>query len=118
MTRLVWVSIAHSEIVRSSSGGCARSIGISKIAEDGRGAACSGSPSLPLASRTAYADTCGDGTPSGRDNAAPMPPLVAIDVRDAAGSELRGWGRYARELARSLHGGTDQGFELLALTDG
>ncbi len=32
----------------------------------------------------------------------PVAPIVAIDARDAAGPEPRGWGRYARELLRAL----------------
>jgi hypothetical protein len=35
MTRRVCCSAAHVEIVRSNSVGCARSIGMSKIAADG-----------------------------------------------------------------------------------
>jgi glycosyltransferase involved in cell wall biosynthesis len=34
-------------------------------------------------------------------------PKVAIDARDARGPELRGWGRYARELVEALGGGHD-----------
>ena len=31
-------------------------------------------------------------------------PTVAIDARDASGTELRGWGRYVRELVDALRG--------------
>jgi glycosyltransferase involved in cell wall biosynthesis len=47
-----------------------------------------------------------------------MVPLVAIDARDAAAVELRGWGRYAQRLLQALQGETVHGFELRALTDG
>jgi glycosyltransferase involved in cell wall biosynthesis len=35
------------------------------------------------------------------------PPIVAIDARDAAGPQLRGWGRYASELVRALRAGPE-----------
>jgi glycosyltransferase involved in cell wall biosynthesis len=46
-----------------------------------------------------------------------MVPVVAIDARDAAAEELRGWGRYAQRLLQALQA-TVRGFELRALTDG
>jgi glycosyltransferase involved in cell wall biosynthesis len=45
-------------------------------------------------------------------------PIVAIDARDAAGSELRGWGRYVLELIRALEAGAADGLELQLLWDG
>jgi glycosyltransferase involved in cell wall biosynthesis len=51
-------------------------------------------------------------------NAALMEPLVVIDARDAAASEIRGWGRYARFLLEALQAGAAEGLQLLALTDG
>jgi glycosyltransferase involved in cell wall biosynthesis len=50
-----------------------------------------------------------------RDNLG-VPPLVAIDVRDAAAPQLRGWGRYAQCLVRALESGPGEGFELAPLT--
>lgn len=47
-----------------------------------------------------------------------MPPLVAIDARDAFASELRGWGRYERELVRALRAGGAGDLELLVLERG
>ena len=41
-----------------------------------------------------------------------MPPVVAIDVRDASAPELRGWGRYAQRLLAGLQSGAANGFEL------
>lgn len=43
-------------------------------------------------------------------------PKVAIDARDARGSQLRGWGRYTLELVRALRRRTD--LELLELDEG
>jgi glycosyltransferase involved in cell wall biosynthesis len=47
-----------------------------------------------------------------------MPPLVAIDARDAGAVELKGWGRYARALVEAMRTGAADGFEVHALTDG
>lgn len=47
-----------------------------------------------------------------------MPPLVAIDARDAAGKTLRGWGRYTSRLVAALKGGAAEDLELEALSDG
>jgi glycosyltransferase involved in cell wall biosynthesis len=44
-----------------------------------------------------------------------MPPVVAIDVSDAAGSQLRGWGRYAHCLLAGLQSGAANGFELVPI---
>ena len=44
-----------------------------------------------------------------------MAPIV-IDARDAAAPEIRGWGRYTRELVRALRAETSLGPELLALS--
>ena len=46
------------------------------------------------------------------------PPIVAIDARDAAATELRGWGRYELELVRALRAGACDGFELYVLERG
>ena len=43
-------------------------------------------------------------------------PRVAIDARDARGSQLRGWGRYTRELLRALRDRPE--LELLELGEG
>jgi glycosyltransferase involved in cell wall biosynthesis len=43
-------------------------------------------------------------------------PRVAFDARDAAAPELRGWGRYARDLLAALERRGD--LDLLALTEG
>ena len=43
-------------------------------------------------------------------------PTVAIDARDARGSQLRGWGRYTLELTRALRRRAD--VELLELAEG
>ncbi len=42
---------------------------------------------------------------------------IVIDARDAAGSPLRGWGRYARELVRGLSSGEPGGLPIVAVTD-
>jgi glycosyltransferase involved in cell wall biosynthesis len=47
-----------------------------------------------------------------------VPPLVAIDLRDAAEPQLRGWGRYAKCLAAALQARAPDGFELAPITDG
>src|SRR5205807_409563 len=47
-----------------------------------------------------------------------MAPLVAIDGRDAAAPELRGWGRYAACLIDALRKDAGSGFELDVLSDG
>lgn len=44
-----------------------------------------------------------------------MPPVV-IDARDAVGTQLRGWGRYTRELVTALLAGAADGLEIAALT--
>ena len=46
------------------------------------------------------------------------PPIVAIDARDAAASELRGWGRYELELVRALRAGACEDLELRVLEHG
>jgi len=45
-------------------------------------------------------------------------PIVAIDARDAAAAELRGWGRYELELVRALAAGAGAGFDLRVLDHG
>jgi glycosyltransferase involved in cell wall biosynthesis len=46
-------------------------------------------------------------------------PIVAIDARDARGPELRGWGRYTRELVAALRRAAAGGeLDLVALEDG
>lgn len=50
--------------------------------------------------------------------AAPMQPIIVIDGRDAAAAELRGWGRYARELVRALRAGAADGLDLRVLGHG
>lgn len=47
-----------------------------------------------------------------------MKPLVAIDARDAAGAQLRGWGRYTRCLIDALGREPDLGLELALLYEG
>ena len=47
-----------------------------------------------------------------------MSPLVAIDARDAVAPELRGWGRYAQRLLRSLQDRADPAFRLEPITRG
>ena len=47
-----------------------------------------------------------------------MPPLIAIDARDAFAPELRGWGRYELELVRALRAGAAGDLELLVLERG
>jgi glycosyltransferase involved in cell wall biosynthesis len=42
---------------------------------------------------------------------------IVIDARDAAGSLLRGWGRYVRELVRALGSGAPGGLPIVAVTD-
>jgi glycosyltransferase involved in cell wall biosynthesis len=42
-----------------------------------------------------------------------VPPTVAIDARDAVGPELRGWGRYARDLLAALPARDDLRFRAL-----
>ena len=46
-----------------------------------------------------------------------MGPIV-IDARDAAAAELRGWGRYTRELVGALRGDPALGLEFLVLARG
>lgn len=46
-----------------------------------------------------------------------MAPIV-IDARDAAATEIRGWGRYTRELVAALHGGAAQELEVVAIGRG
>ena len=60
----------------------------------------------------------GDGTRSflgGGHNGAVR---VAIDARDGFGSELRGWGRYARCLVDALRAEPPEGFVLEVLETG
>jgi glycosyltransferase involved in cell wall biosynthesis len=47
-----------------------------------------------------------------------MAPLVAIDGRDAAAPEPRGWGRYAACLIEALRARGDEGFALDVVSDG
>jgi glycosyltransferase involved in cell wall biosynthesis len=47
-----------------------------------------------------------------------MPPIVAIDARDAHASQLRGWGRYTRCLVAALQSGAADGLEVQLLTQG
>jgi glycosyltransferase involved in cell wall biosynthesis len=44
-------------------------------------------------------------------------PTVAIDARDASGAQLRGWGRYTRELVAALSRDAG-GLEIAAVTQG
>lgn len=44
-----------------------------------------------------------------------MPPIL-IDARDATASQIRGWGRYTRELVRALAQGAAEELEILAVT--
>jgi glycosyltransferase involved in cell wall biosynthesis len=46
-----------------------------------------------------------------------MAPIV-IDARDAAGTELRGWGRYARELVSALLAGAAGDLDVVAVERG
>lgn len=46
-----------------------------------------------------------------------MGPIV-IDARDAYGPQLRGWGRYVRELVRALQAGAAGGLEIVAVDRG
>jgi glycosyltransferase involved in cell wall biosynthesis len=59
-----------------------------------------------------------DATPQRRQNAALVSRIVAIDARDAAADELRGWGRYTRSLVEALRAGGQEGLELLVLVRG
>jgi glycosyltransferase involved in cell wall biosynthesis len=45
-------------------------------------------------------------------------PIVAIDARDAAATELRGWGRYELELVRALRAGACRDLDLRVLERG
>jgi hypothetical protein len=47
-----------------------------------------------------------------------MPPIVVIDGRDAVAVQLRGWGRYARELVRALQALAPDELQLRVLTRG
>jgi glycosyltransferase involved in cell wall biosynthesis len=47
-----------------------------------------------------------------------MAPLVAIDGRDAAEPQLRGWGRYARCLIDALQAGAEEDLLIEVLADG
>jgi glycosyltransferase involved in cell wall biosynthesis len=47
-----------------------------------------------------------------------VPPLIAIDVRDAVAPQLRGWGRYAQRLWWALQDTAENDFELAPITDG
>jgi glycosyltransferase involved in cell wall biosynthesis len=47
-----------------------------------------------------------------------MSSLVAIDARDAFAPEVRGWGRYARELVGALPAALGDGIELRVHSDG
>jgi glycosyltransferase involved in cell wall biosynthesis len=46
-------------------------------------------------------------------NAIAMPPVL-IDARDAAAAQIRGWGRYTRELVQALREGGGEGVEIIA----
>jgi glycosyltransferase involved in cell wall biosynthesis len=50
-----------------------------------------------------------------QENVISMPPIV-IDARDATAPEIRGWGRYTRELVRALMAESSLGRELVALS--
>lgn len=99
---------------------------MSKMAADGRDAGASGSRSLPLSARSSCADTSGlmvrrralVFTRSGRQNDPPMEPIVVIDARDAAGAQLRGWGRYTRSLLQALQAGGAEGIQIQPLHSG
>lgn len=45
-------------------------------------------------------------------------PRVVFDARDAAAPEIRGWGRYARDLLAALERRDDHDLELVPLRDG
>jgi glycosyltransferase involved in cell wall biosynthesis len=47
-----------------------------------------------------------------------VPPLVAIDARDAVAPQLRGWGRYAACLLDALQAAPSGDFRIAALTSG
>jgi glycosyltransferase involved in cell wall biosynthesis len=44
--------------------------------------------------------------------------LIVVDARDATAAELRGWGRYTRELVRALSAGAGGEFDLLPVGGG
>ncbi len=54
----------------------------------------------------------------GRQNDRLMKPIVVIDARDAAASQLRGWGRYTRSLLGALQAGAAEGIEIQPLHSG
>jgi len=43
---------------------------------------------------------------------------IVIDARDAAAPEIRGWGRYVRELVRALAAGAADGLEIVPVSRG
>ncbi len=43
-----------------------------------------------------------------------MTPRILIDARDGAAAQIRGWGRYTRELVLALRAGGADGLEILA----
>jgi len=45
-------------------------------------------------------------------------PIVVIDARDAAGTQLRGWGRYTRSLLSALEAEAPEGIEIRPLLRG
>jgi glycosyltransferase involved in cell wall biosynthesis len=53
--------------------------------------------------------------PCSEQNASAMPPIL-IDARDATASQIRGWGRYTRELVRALRAGAAGDLEIAAPT--
>jgi glycosyltransferase involved in cell wall biosynthesis len=90
---------------------------MSKIDDDGLGRAASGGgPSLArCSSRKACADNSVRILRLEQEKVISVAPVV-IDARDAAASEIRGWGRYTRELVRALLAESSLEFELLALS--
>jgi glycosyltransferase involved in cell wall biosynthesis len=54
---------------------------------------------------------------AGRQNGAVLPTVI-VDARDGFGSELRGWGRYARCLVDALRAEPPDGFSLRVLESG
>ncbi len=89
---------------------------MSKIDDDGLGRAASGGgPSLArCSSRKACADNSVRILRLEQEKVISVAPVV-IDARDAAAPEIRGWGRYTRELVRALLAESSLEFELLAL---
>ncbi len=87
---------------------------MSKIDEAGRGAGTSVGGSLPAGSRKAWIDTTVSHPTRSNEQNANVMPLILIDARDATASQLRGWGRYTRELVGALLAAADEDLELVA----